>query len=59
MLKKKHFGKGFKWGVAISAFQNEGAAFIDGKTASIWDTLMIFKPKKELLKFQGGGLENS
>lgn len=38
MLKKKHFGKGFKWGVAISAFQNEGAAYIDGKTASIWDT---------------------
>ncbi len=38
MIKKKHFGKFFKWGVTISAFQNEGAAFEDGKSASIWDT---------------------
>jgi beta-glucosidase len=38
MLKKKQFGKFFKWGVTISAFQNEGAAFEDGKSASIWDT---------------------
>jgi beta-glucosidase len=38
MLKKKNFGKDFKWGVTISAFQNEGAAFEDGKSASIWDT---------------------
>ncbi|PWE00846.1 glycoside hydrolase family 1 protein [Marinilabilia rubra] len=38
MLKKKDFGKDFKWGVTISAFQNEGAAFEDGKSASIWDT---------------------
>jgi beta-glucosidase len=38
MLRKTNFGKDFKWGVTISAFQNEGAAFEDGKSASIWDT---------------------
>lgn len=38
MLSKEDFGKNFKWGVTISAFQNEGAAARDGKGASIWDT---------------------
>jgi beta-glucosidase len=38
MFQKKDFGKGFKWGVTISAFQNEGAAALDGKEPSIWDT---------------------
>ena len=38
MFKKTDFGKDFKWGVTISAFQNEGAPFEDGKSASIWDT---------------------
>lgn len=37
MLRKKNFGKDFKWGVTLSAFQNEGAAFEDGKSPSIWD----------------------
>ncbi|MFT3979106.1 MAG: GH1 family beta-glucosidase [Ferruginibacter sp.] len=31
------FGKDFLWGVATAAAQNEGAAFTDGRTASIWD----------------------
>jgi beta-glucosidase len=38
MLRKEDFGTSFKWGVTISAFQNEGAAFEDGKSAGIWDT---------------------
>ncbi len=38
MLKRNQFGKDFKWGVTISAFQNEGWANADGKGASIWDT---------------------
>ncbi len=37
MLSKNDFGKKFKWGVTISAFQNEGAANRDGKSSSIWD----------------------
>lgn len=37
MLSKKKFGKHFKWGVTISAFQNEGAPYTDGKKPSIWD----------------------
>ena len=41
------FGPDFKWGVATSAFQIEGAHELDGKSASIWDT---FSHKKGKIK---------
>jgi len=45
MLKRKQFGENFKWGVTISAFQNEGAAQSDGKGTSIWDTFTADRRK--------------
>ena len=39
------FGADFKWGVATSAFQIEGAHDLDGKSASIWDTFSHEKGK--------------
>ncbi len=34
---KSDFGADFKWGVAASSFQTEGASNLDGKGISIWD----------------------
>lgn len=36
-FSRSDFGTDFKWGVVISAFQNEGAYDVDGKGRSIWD----------------------
>ncbi len=36
-FSKNDFGKDFRWGVAMAAFQNEGAWNVDGKGESIWD----------------------
>jgi beta-glucosidase len=37
MIHSTSFDQNFFWGVATSSLQNEGAAFHDGKGASIWD----------------------
>ena len=37
-MKPVRFPAGFTWGVATAAPQIEGAAFADGKSASVWDT---------------------
>src|SRR3954471_11369327 len=34
----RQFPKDFVWGVATAAYQVEGAAKEDGRTASVWDT---------------------
>jgi beta-glucosidase len=38
LTKNMNFPAHFVWGAATSAFQVEGAAFDDGRAASIWDT---------------------
>ncbi|HEY0273221.1 MAG TPA: family 1 glycosylhydrolase, partial [Chitinophaga sp.] len=46
-FSRQDFGDDFKWGVAISAVQNEGAALVDGKGKSIWD---VFAAQKGRIK---------
>jgi beta-glucosidase len=36
-MSKDDFGPGFKWGVASSSYQTEGAWNLDGKSESNWD----------------------
>ncbi len=47
------FGKDFKWGVAISAAQNEGAPATEGRGLSIWDNFSRLPGK-----IKGGGRPN-
>ncbi|MEA5403916.1 GH1 family beta-glucosidase [Arcicella sp. DC2W] len=48
-FSKEAFGKDFAWGIAMAAFQNEGAWDKDGKGESIWDK---FSHKKNKIKDQ-------
>ena len=52
-LTKADFGADFKWGVAASAYQIEGAWNKDGKGPSIWDHFTHSKPHK-IKKRQNG-----
>ncbi|MYN38941.1 beta-glucosidase [Duganella sp. FT109W] len=38
MIKRTDFASDFLWGVSTSAYQIEGAAAVDGRVPSIWDT---------------------
>lgn len=42
-MERRDFGEEFRWGVAVSAYQIEGAHDVEGKGHSIWD---IFTNKK-------------
>ncbi|MGN7721435.1 GH1 family beta-glucosidase [Chitinophaga sp. 22620] len=44
---REDFGHDFKWGVVISAFQNEGSHDVHGKGLSIWDA---FQDRKGRIK---------
>jgi len=44
---KHEFGRNFSWGVAISAFQTEGAWNTDNKGPSIWD---VFTQRRKTIK---------
>jgi beta-glucosidase len=54
-IKPYQFGQDFKWGVATSAFQSEGAFLEGGKGLSIWDT---FTAKKGIVR-DGSNAEKS
>lgn len=37
-LNNNSFQKDFRWGAATAAYQIEGAAAVDGRKPSVWDT---------------------
>ena len=44
-MTRHDFPKTFRWGAATAAYQIEGAALEDGRTACIWDTFAAIPGK--------------
>ncbi|KAL5762793.1 hypothetical protein ACOSP7_019057 [Xanthoceras sorbifolium] len=58
LLKRSSFPAGFLFGVGSSAYQYEGAAHIDGRKPSIWDTFAIDQPER-ILDHSNGDVPNN
>ncbi|KAL5762792.1 hypothetical protein ACOSP7_019056 [Xanthoceras sorbifolium] len=58
LLNRSSFPAGFIFGAGSSAYQYEGAALIDGRKPSIWDTFTREQPEKILDHSNGNVADN-
>ncbi|KAK3224016.1 hypothetical protein Dsin_011041 [Dipteronia sinensis] len=58
LINRSSFPAGFVFGAGASAYQNEGAAHIDGRKPSIWDTFAMDQPEK-ILDHSNGDVANN